>query len=448
MDEVAARIGATASHPVDDGPLTGRRSRRPRTASTPPASSRADSTRAWPPSRERRSPGRRLPGRAGSRRRRGSWSWPLRTGRDRRGDRRRRSTAGFRPEIGLAELPDAAATGAPGLGRSWRPGWPIPPRAGACPYRGLMAFRPEDGDLFFGREEVVASHARADSSTGGFMAVVGASGSGKSSLVRAGLVPAFRRARDGPVVVMTPGSDPAAELRAFARRRPARRSSSSTSSRRLFTLCPDEASRARFIDALMDLHETAPTRRRRAPRRLLRTMRQPSAPRRGAGRAPAPARADADRRAAPGDREPRPRGGAPLEAGLVDTMLAEVEGEPGALPLLSHALYESWARRDGRVLTPRATARPAACGGRSLTPPRRSSWAAVSRSRLLMRRMLLRLTELGETTEDTRRRVPLAELIPRARAARGDRGARAVGGLPAPGRGRRLGRDRPRGADP
>ena len=41
-----------------------------------------------------------------------------------------------------------------------------------------------------------------------------------------------------------------------------------------------------------------------------------------------------------------------LEAGLVDAMLADVEGEPGALPLLSHALYESWARRDGRVLDP------------------------------------------------------------------------------------------------
>src|SRR5436190_1446556 len=40
-----------------------------------------------------------------------------------------------------------------------------------------------------------------------------------------------------------------------------------------------------------------------------------------------------------------------LEPGLVDAMLADVEGEPGALPLLSHALYESWTRRDGRVLT-------------------------------------------------------------------------------------------------
>src|SRR4029450_14086578 len=73
-------------------------------------------------------------------------------------------------------------------------------------------------------------------------------------------------------------------------------------------------------------------------------------------------------RLGPVGREARPRaiegparaGGLRLEAGLVDAMLADVEGEPGALPLLSHALYESWGRRDGRVLT---TAGYRAAGG-------------------------------------------------------------------------------------
>ena len=59
-------------------------------------------------------------------------------------------------------------------------------------------------------------------------------------------------------------------------------------------------------------------------------------------------RSDELRRAIEG---PARAAGLRLEAGLVDAMLADVEGEPGALPLLSHALYESWARRDGRVLT-------------------------------------------------------------------------------------------------
>ena len=99
------------------------------------------------------------------------------------------------------------------------PGLAIPPRAGACPYRGLMAFQPEDGDVFFGREEVVAT-TLGEILAGRFMAVVGASGSGKSSLVRAGLIPAFRRARAAEVRVMTPGSDPERELQRSAGRRP------------------------------------------------------------------------------------------------------------------------------------------------------------------------------------------------------------------------------------
>src|SRR5262249_50679805 len=98
------------------------------------------------------------------------------------------------PEIGLAEVRDAP----PGLD-AWAlvaPSLSIPQRAASCPYRGLMAFGTEDGDLYFGREEVVASvldRLLED----GFMAVVGASGSGKSSLVRAGLVPAYRETFEG-----------------------------------------------------------------------------------------------------------------------------------------------------------------------------------------------------------------------------------------------------------
>ena len=116
------------------------------------------------------------------------------------------------PEIGLARrCPAGWALVAPGLS--------IPPRAATCPYRGLIAFAAEDGDLFFGREEVVASILERILD-GGFMAVVGASGSGKSSLVRAGLVPAYRRVREGPVVVMTPGTDPARRAGACPCRRP------------------------------------------------------------------------------------------------------------------------------------------------------------------------------------------------------------------------------------
>ena len=315
------------------------------------------------------------------------------------------------PEIGLAEVRDTAS---PTDRPAWAlvaPGLSNPPRADTCPYRGLMAFRSEDGDLFFGRDEVVASTRDRLLDTG-FMAVVGASGSGKSSLVRAGLVPAYHRVREGPVVVMTPGSDPAAELqRSLSDGPPSLLIVDQLEE--VFTLCPDEASRARFIDALMDLRETGSSSIVVALRADL-YGRCAEHPRLAAALAEhqhllGPMRAEDLYQAIEG---PARAAGLRLETGLIDSMLADVEGEPGALPLLSHALYESWVRRDGRVLT---RAGYLAAGGvrGAIAHTAEVVFSGCNRQeQMLMRRMFLRLTELGDTTEDTRRRVPLAELIP------------------------------------
>lgn len=78
-----------------------------------------------------------------------------------------------------------------------------------APYRGLARFEPGDRDLFFGREALIAQLT-------GLMrfhrlvAVVGASGSGKSSLLRAGLIPALQTAvapdrRPAAIRILTPG---------------------------------------------------------------------------------------------------------------------------------------------------------------------------------------------------------------------------------------------------
>ena len=205
------------------------------------------------------------------------------------------------PDIGLAEIVDLASPTSPPAWALVAPGLSIPPRAGTCPYRGLMAFGAEDGDLFFGREDVVGSilDQLLDS---GFMAVVGASGSGKSSLVRAGLVPAYRRAYEGPVAVITPGSNPAAELeRSLSTGPPSLLIVDQLEE--VFTLCPDDAGRGRFFDCPdrpvrggLHLH------RGRAPCGLLRAMRRASSSGRGGGRASVSARTDADGRAASGDR--------------------------------------------------------------------------------------------------------------------------------------------------
>jgi WD40 repeat protein len=95
------------------------------------------------------------------------------------------------------------------------------PKSGVAPYRGLMSFQPSDTDWFFGREvlteqivdQIISRHAAG----GGMQTVVGASGSGKSSLLRAGVVPALTsRVAPGrpswPFILMTPGADPIRQL--------------------------------------------------------------------------------------------------------------------------------------------------------------------------------------------------------------------------------------------
>jgi WD40 repeat protein/tRNA A-37 threonylcarbamoyl transferase component Bud32 len=309
------------------------------------------------------------------------------------------------PELAFAEVHGDG-------GPAWAlvaPGLSIPSRAETCPYRGLMAFRSEDGDVFFGRDEAVAS-VRDRLLERGFMAVVGASGSGKSSLVRAGVAPAYGRARGGSVVVMTPGSDPVGGLeRALSPEPPSLLIVDQLEE--VFTLCRDERSRTEFIDVLMDLRDTSST----AVVVVLRADfygRCADHPRLAKALAEdqcllGAMSGDELRRAIEG---PARAAGLRLETGLVDTMLADVEGEPGALPLLSHALYESWVRRNGRVLTRTGYVDAGGVRGAIAKSADEVYLGCDEPVQVFMRQLFLQLTELGETTEDTRRRVPLTEL--------------------------------------
>lgn len=96
---------------------------------------------------------------------------------------------------------------------------PGPRPAGApVPYRGLASFQPEDAKWFYGREQLttqLVAHAATAATTGGLLTVVGPSGSGKSSLLRAGLLAALRAGADGTagladqrVLLFTPGARP------------------------------------------------------------------------------------------------------------------------------------------------------------------------------------------------------------------------------------------------
>ncbi|HUK69035.1 MAG TPA: AAA family ATPase, partial [Streptosporangiaceae bacterium] len=100
-------------------------------------------------------------------------------------------------------------------------GGPRPLWAGRCPYRGLVPFERDDEGVFFGRErlttELAVTLARRVT-RGGMTVVTGASGAGKSSLLRAGLLPALARgvqvagSENWPCRIITPTRDPLTEL--------------------------------------------------------------------------------------------------------------------------------------------------------------------------------------------------------------------------------------------
>jgi WD40 repeat protein/class 3 adenylate cyclase len=290
------------------------------------------------------------------------------------------------------------------------PDYSLPPADVPCPYKGLVRFESEDSDLFFGREELVSALvARLDEAA--FLAVVGPSGSGKSSLVRAGVVPELERRRESlRTAIIEPGEHPLAKLDAT-------RDADLVvvdQFEEAFTLCRDEAERHAFVDRLLDTAERDV--------RVIVIVRADFY-----GHCAAYARLAAaleDRQALIGpmteeelrraiDR-PAERAGLVLEPGLAEGILRDVVGEPGALPLLSHSLLETWRRRSDRMLTLLGYLQAGGVRGAiAHTAETVFQNTLTAKQQTLARSSFLRLTELGEGTEDTRRRVRLDELTPR-----------------------------------
>ena len=286
------------------------------------------------------------------------------------------------------------------------PGLATPPAAADCPYRGLLAFEPSDRHLFFGREDVVAD-LTVRVAAGQLLAVVGASGSGKSSLLRAGLIAAVEEAEvgaAGSVRLMHPGAKPPIDLGEDERELLV-----VDQLEELYTQCDDAERRERFVANLLarpgpvviglradfygELSTDADLAAAVARNQVLL----------------GPMRDDDLRRAIA---EPARLVGLRLEPGLVDLVLRDVAGEPGALPLMSHALRETWERRNGRTLT--VAAYHQSGGVSSAVAQTADSVLAETpeADRPLLRSVFLRLTELGDDVEDTRRRVHIDELVP------------------------------------
>jgi len=337
------------------------------------------------------------------------------------------------------------------------------PAAGLPPYKGLYFFDESDSELFFGREkliEILVNRVNTGlDSNQRFLAIVGASGSGKSSVVRAGLIPALRwqQASSGwPVYVMTPTAHPldmlAARLQGDSKRGlPVHkfvddliRHSQTLDSHlkritadagashtllvvdqfeELFTLCRNEAEQAAFVD------------------NLLTTALQPA----GVAIIVIVLRADFYAHCAQFDllrqavsshqeyiglmstddlrraiEEPAERGHWEIEPGLVEVLLHDVGAdvghapEPGALPLLSHALLETWRRRRGHTLTLSGYIASGGVRGAIAETAETVFYDKLDQhQRDIARQIFLRLTELGgdTSTADTRRRVGFDELV-------------------------------------
>lgn len=327
------------------------------------------------------------------------------------------------------------------------------------PYVGLVAFEPEDADRFCGRQELSGDLAERVRRTP-LVLVIGPSGSGKSSLLRAGLVAAAAGGRmpgddEWETILVTPGGQPLralagavadvfgtpaealhAELRdghPAALDLAVRQGLAAGSRTRallvvdqfeeLFTLCPDAATRDRFVAALLDAAFGDGRRTRvvlgiRAdfyghclehPALLAALSGQLSEPaEEGVRQLPVGALTEAQLKQA--ILEPAARAGLTVEPELVATLVAQMTGKPGALPLVSHTLRETWRRRSGASLTMADYRATGGVSGALAQTAERLYAEFGPPEQEICRRVLLRLTALGDGTEDTRRRAERAEL--------------------------------------
>ncbi|MFF7792940.1 WD40 repeat domain-containing protein [Streptomyces sp. NPDC007991] len=287
------------------------------------------------------------------------------------------------------------------------------------PYRGLTRFEPGDAGLFFGRDQLVERLTELNRKHR-FTAVFGPSGSGKSSLLRAGLIPRLRAADDSDappaaVRILTPGADP---LRTHAERlAPVPGTDADTwlivdQFEELYTLGADPADRDAFIDRLVAA--TAAD----SGLRVVIAVRADFLGRCAEHPGLTAALQDATLLAGPMSRaelreaivRPAAAAGLIVERALTDRLLDEVEGAPGGLPLMSHALLETWRHRSGRTLTEAAYEAAGQLHGAVVRTAEQAYGELTAEQGELARRILLRLVAPGDGTADTRRPADHAEL--------------------------------------
>ncbi|MGB3204688.1 MAG: hypothetical protein WBB28_06855, partial [Crinalium sp.] len=316
-----------------------------------------------------------------------------------------------------------------------------------CPYRGLAAFREEDAPDFYGREDFTQQLVMAVKQKS-FVAVIGASGSGKSSVVFAGLIPYLKKIPEWRVVTFRPGNNPFESLAVALMAAGVARSAETESYQRrfaelelevelregtrtleniianfngsfrrsrillvadqfeeLYTQCADAQERLCFLDNLLNAVRNAPLFT------LVLTLRADFYSYALSYRPLADALHNAQFNLAPmtaaelhrAIEVPAANMGVQLEKGLCDHLLSSVLSSPSHLPLLQFALFQLWERQQQGCLTHNAYDE---MGGlnQALANHAESIYAHLNeQDRERAQQIFLQLIQPQEEAEDTRR---------------------------------------------
>lgn len=310
------------------------------------------------------------------------------------------------------------------------------PTTAGCPFKGLASFEPGDAEMFFGREALIGELVARLEDTGQIV-IGGASGSGKSSVVRAGLVPALRRgvvadSDRWPIALMTPGVDPLLELTHHLGRLGLPSVAPSNPDLSSAVEAARDADLVLVIDQFEEVFTLTPVPERE---RFLAVLRALTSPADAGVRLVIAVRADfydrmasvpwlAEcvnrsqvlvgpmaaselRRAIEG---PAAQAGLALEPGLVDAIIDDGGTDPGGLPLIAHALVETWERRTGNRLTLEGYHDAGGVAGAIAQTAERLFNGLEGHDQATLRRLFLQLVQPGDGAADTRRRVARGDL--------------------------------------
>lgn len=325
-----------------------------------------------------------------------------------------------------------------------------------CPYRGLFHFRPDDAEYFFGREVFIEELFRATQNCN-FIPVLGASGSGKSSVVLAGLVPKLQQQGNWLFTHFRPsdGSDPFYALAQalvplyksdldstdeitqagklaqslkdgqplshvfsyIQRKHPNYRVLLIADQfEEIYTSCNDNKTRSSFLDCLLRIIPS-PANQFSSSTVLIATMRADFLGNALSYR-PLADMLQADIKLGAMNRnellqvieKPALKLGVTFQDGLVERIFDDVDKEPGNLPLLEFALTELWKRRTGKQLTHAAYKEIGEVQGAIANYADKEYEKLSFTEQEQAQRIFIQLVRPGEGTEDTRRPATKAEL--------------------------------------